>query len=177
MATSFFYTLYYTLIENYDCFTSIEVIFYIIVLPRFISYFLKVFWQTWFLLWGLLWISKPNFYLVQNPPSVPTLPVCWFVAKIKKVQLTIDWHNYGMYNNFFFVSFKQNCCLNWKSCPWLFLCCYLPGYTILGLALGRNHILVKVSHFLEAFFGRRANFCFCVTKAMKQDLLVNWGVW
>lgn len=83
-------------IENQDCFPS-EVICNIIVLPRFISYFLKVFWQTWFLLWSLLWISKPSFYLVQNPPSVPTLPVCWFVAKIRKVQLIIDWHNYGKY--------------------------------------------------------------------------------
>ena len=47
----------------------------------------------------------------------------------------------------------------------------------MGLALGPNHFLTRVSHFIEAFFGRFAGINFCVTKAMSQDLQKNWGVW
>ncbi|EFX88803.1 hypothetical protein DAPPUDRAFT_304651 [Daphnia pulex] len=68
---------------------------FISIFPQFITYFLKTLWQTWFLVWTLFWISKPNFYLVQNPPSIPTLPVCWFIARVNRTQLAIDWHNYG----------------------------------------------------------------------------------
>ncbi|KAI9565178.1 hypothetical protein GHT06_008955 [Daphnia sinensis] len=114
------------------------------ILPKFISYFLKVIWQTCFLAWILLWIPKPNFYLVQNPPSIPTLPICWLIARIRRAQLTIDWHNYG--------------------------------YTIMGLAIGPNHILTRISYHIEALFGRFADLHFCVTKAMSQDLQHNWGV-
>jgi beta-1,4-mannosyltransferase len=47
----------------------------------------------------------------------------------------------------------------------------------MGLTLGPNHVLTRVSHFIEAFFGRFAGINFCVTKAMSQDLHQNWGVW
>ncbi|XP_057372752.1 chitobiosyldiphosphodolichol beta-mannosyltransferase-like [Daphnia carinata] len=114
------------------------------ILPKFISYFLKVIWQTCFLAWILLWIPKPNFYLVQNPPSVPTLPICWLISRLRRSQLIIDWHNYG--------------------------------YTIMGLVIGPNHILTRISYHIEALFGRFANLNFCVTKAMSYDLQQNWGV-
>ena len=32
---------------------------------------------------------------MQNPPSVPTIPVCWLYARLFNVKLIIDWHNYG----------------------------------------------------------------------------------
>ena len=69
---------------------------------KLFSYFLKTFWQTFTLLFTLCWISKPNFILVQNPPSIPTLPVCWFVSWIRRIHLVVDWHNYGtVYSNFY----------------------------------------------------------------------------
>ena len=114
------------------------------VFPRSISYFLKVFWQSLFLVLKLFFIAKPGFILVQNPPSIPTLPVCWFIAKLRGAQLIVDWHNYG--------------------------------YSILALSLGKLHKLVRFSHFLEHFFGRLANYNFCVTQAMCDDLKKNWGV-
>jgi len=146
------------------------------VLPRFITYLIKVLWQTWFLVWTLFWISKPSFYLVQNPPSIPTLPVCWFIARIYRTQLAIDWHNYGMLMEvlqqlYFKVFFSLH--LNNHTIK----CLFFLGYTIMGLTLGPSHFLTRISHFIEAFFGRFAGINMCVTKAMSQDLHKNWGVW
>ena len=38
---------------------------------------------------------RPDFYLVQNPPSIPTLIVVWLVARIQRARFIIDWHNFG----------------------------------------------------------------------------------
>lgn len=65
------------------------------VLPLPIAYPLKVLWQTWFLTITLLLISKPSFILLQNPPSIPAIPVCWFVGRVRGFKLIVDWHNYG----------------------------------------------------------------------------------
>lgn len=65
------------------------------VLPLPIAYTLKVLWQTWFLTITLLLISKPYFILLQNPPSIPAIPVCWFVGRVRGFKLIVDWHNYG----------------------------------------------------------------------------------
>lgn len=84
-----------------------------LVFPRFITYFVKVIWQAWFLASALFWISKPKFVLVQNPPSIPSLPVCWFVTKIRRIHLIVDWHNYGIYSSQPFPKgFFNNLCVN-----------------------------------------------------------------
>lgn len=46
----------------------------------------------------------------------------------------------------------------------------------MGLAIGPNHILTRISYHIEALFGKFANLNFCVTKAMSHDLQQNWGV-
>lgn len=50
------------------------------------------------------------------------------------------------------------------------------GYTILGLALGDVHWVVKIAKRIEEVFGRRSDDSMCVTAAMKADLAQNWGV-
>ncbi|KAK2727758.1 hypothetical protein QYM36_008297 [Artemia franciscana] len=42
-----------------------------------------------------MFISRPSAVLVQNPPSVPMLPVTWLACKVKRCDLIVDWHNYG----------------------------------------------------------------------------------
>uniref|UniRef100_A0A915M7N7 Chitobiosyldiphosphodolichol beta-mannosyltransferase n=1 Tax=Meloidogyne javanica TaxID=6303 RepID=A0A915M7N7_MELJA len=38
--------------------------------------------------------DKNNLLLLQNPPGIPTIFVCYIVAKLKGMFFLIDWHNY-----------------------------------------------------------------------------------
>eukprot|EP01066_Platyproteum_vivax_P011022 Platyproteum_vivax@DN4986_c0_g1_i2.p1 len=40
-------------------------------------------------------IPNLNFVLMQNPPSLPALPVCALVCYLKRAKLIVDFHNYG----------------------------------------------------------------------------------
>ena len=64
-------------------------------LPKMFQYVLKVVWQSAALSWTLLLMPKMGSYLIQNPPSIPTMAVTYVVAKIRSSMLMIDWHNYG----------------------------------------------------------------------------------
>ncbi|XP_077490801.1 ALG1, chitobiosyldiphosphodolichol beta-mannosyltransferase [Amblyomma americanum] len=112
--------------------------------PRLAAYFLKVVWQSLVLFWSMMFLPKPSRVLVQNPPSIPTLPVLWFCCLLRGSALVVDWHNYG--------------------------------YSILALALGPQHLLVRICHWCEKTFGRKAASAFCVSQAMQEDLKSNWGV-
>lgn len=50
------------------------------------------------------------------------------------------------------------------------------AHSIMALAVGDKHILVKVTKALEFFVGRKADVNFCVTNYMKQDLSGNHGI-
>ncbi|CAL4124132.1 unnamed protein product [Meganyctiphanes norvegica] len=112
--------------------------------PSFISYVMKVLWQAVILFFTLIFCSRSKALLLQNPPGVPAIPVCWFYCLITRTKFLIDWHNYG--------------------------------YTILALSLRKGHPLVGIYRMIEFFFGRLANGGLCVSKAMKEDLYINWGV-
>ncbi|KYM94828.1 Chitobiosyldiphosphodolichol beta-mannosyltransferase [Cyphomyrmex costatus] len=63
-------------------------------LPRLFCYIVKVIWQTVNLLWLLLRKRLSDSIITQNPPAIPTIPVCWFYCLLTEAQFTIDWHNY-----------------------------------------------------------------------------------
>ncbi|XP_017699336.2 UDP-glycosyltransferase TURAN isoform X3 [Phoenix dactylifera] len=96
---------------------------------------------VWFL---CLKIPRPDVFVVQNPPSVPTLAAVKLSSWLRRSTFIIDWHNFG--------------------------------YTLLGLSHGRGHIIVKIYHWFEKYFGRMADGSLCVTKAMQHELAQNWGI-
>lgn len=32
---------------------------------------------------------------MQNPPAIPTIPICWLYCIVMNTQFIIDWHNYA----------------------------------------------------------------------------------
>ncbi|XP_060857699.1 chitobiosyldiphosphodolichol beta-mannosyltransferase [Metopolophium dirhodum] len=63
--------------------------------PRTIAFLFKVVWQTLTLFWAILVKRKSDIVLVQNPPAIPTLAVCWFYCLLVNAKFIIDWHNYA----------------------------------------------------------------------------------
>ena len=66
------------------------------LLPGFVNYICKAAFLTVQLFVIIFFkVSCPGFYLVQNPPSIPTLMVVSVVSYLKGASMIIDWHNYG----------------------------------------------------------------------------------
>ncbi|KAG6869042.1 hypothetical protein C0993_004715 [Termitomyces sp. T159_Od127] len=67
------------------------------VLPFILYGPIKVLHQVYSLLFVLLVQlgQSPEFILVQNPPTIPTLAVIWLVGKMTGSKVIIDWHNLG----------------------------------------------------------------------------------
>lgn len=64
-------------------------------LPTVFAHFLKVIWQGFTLFFALLCTLFPDYVLVQNPPAVPALGVCYIFCQIFRAKFVIDWHNYA----------------------------------------------------------------------------------
>lgn len=64
-------------------------------LPGILSYIIKTIVQAILLIYCLAKAEAPHIILVQNPPSIPTLPVIYLYSRIVGAKLIVDWHNYG----------------------------------------------------------------------------------
>ncbi|XP_065354659.1 chitobiosyldiphosphodolichol beta-mannosyltransferase [Calliphora vicina] len=106
----------------------------------------KTFWQTLSLMIALVSIRRPNFLLVQNPPGIPTLVVCYLYCALTRTRFIIDWHNYTY---------------------------TILG---LGMPDGEKSRICRIAKWIEKWFGSKADANFCVTKAMKEDLTDNWNI-
>ncbi|XP_068618517.1 chitobiosyldiphosphodolichol beta-mannosyltransferase [Battus philenor] len=63
--------------------------------PKILQYIMKALWQAISLFLTLLVTGKCEYLLCQNPPAVPTLPICRFYCLITRTKFIVDWHNYG----------------------------------------------------------------------------------
>lgn len=50
------------------------------------------------------------------------------------------------------------------------------AFSIMSMSIPQDHLLLKISKFLERFFGQSSDQNLCVTYAMKEDLLQNWNI-
>eukprot|EP00299_Pterocystis_sp_00344_P015819 c7912_g1_i1.p1 GENE.c7912_g1_i1~~c7912_g1_i1.p1 ORF type:complete len:442 (-),score=87.96 c7912_g1_i1:83-1240(-) len=57
--------------------------------------FIKIFLSVFDLFWACWTVPWPTHFVVQNPPSIPTLAVVWAVSRLRGSKFVIDWHNYG----------------------------------------------------------------------------------
>ena len=67
-------------------------------LPKFLFIFvalIKIITQIFSLSWILFRIPKFRFLILQNPPGIPSMLICWIICKIRGSKFIIDWHNYG----------------------------------------------------------------------------------
>ncbi|KAI0005410.1 glycosyl transferases group 1-domain-containing protein [Russula compacta] len=66
-------------------------------LPFIVFAPIKIAQQVLSLLYTLFWRipHPPEFILVQNPPSIPTLALVWLVGTLRGSKIIIDWHNLG----------------------------------------------------------------------------------
>ncbi|MEW5312867.1 MAG: hypothetical protein WDW38_004467 [Sanguina aurantia] len=95
----------------------------------------------------LLYLPKPRNIIVQNPPAIPTLSLCWLAARRHGARLVIDWHNLG------YTIMRLN----------------------MGKGIARS-VLLPLARTYEHFWGPCGDAHFCVTRAMKEELQANWGV-
>ncbi|KAL0213175.1 hypothetical protein RCL1_006801 [Eukaryota sp. TZLM3-RCL] len=57
--------------------------------------FFKIFFQFFQFFFLLLRLPRPDYLLLQNPPSIPLFLVAVLIKIIRKTRLVIDWHNLG----------------------------------------------------------------------------------
>ncbi|CAI5477188.1 unnamed protein product [Closterium sp. Yama58-4] len=63
---------------------------YLLLLP------IKLVAQVLCFLWVLCVATPPpDFYLLQNPPTIPTFTVVRFAGLVRRASFVIDWHNFG----------------------------------------------------------------------------------
>lgn len=62
---------------------------------KLLNYAFKTVFQALNLLFLLITIRTPHVLMVQNPPAIPSLMVCWIFSKIIGAKFIIDWHNYA----------------------------------------------------------------------------------
>ncbi|XP_071534698.1 chitobiosyldiphosphodolichol beta-mannosyltransferase [Panulirus ornatus] len=64
-------------------------------LPKLITFIFKVLWQAIILFFTLVTGPRSKKLLLQNPPGVPAMPVCWLYCFLTRSKFIVDWHNYG----------------------------------------------------------------------------------
>ncbi|XP_030753720.1 chitobiosyldiphosphodolichol beta-mannosyltransferase [Sitophilus oryzae] len=113
---------------------------------RSVNYIFKTIFQALNLLFLLFTIRSPSVLMVQNPPAIPSLVVCWLFCRVKRAKFIIDWHNYA------------------------------HTIMALNVQSDKKNKFVKWTEKCEAFAGARADHNFCVTNEMKNDLLTRWNI-
>uniref|UniRef100_A0A8R1IQ68 Chitobiosyldiphosphodolichol beta-mannosyltransferase n=1 Tax=Caenorhabditis japonica TaxID=281687 RepID=A0A8R1IQ68_CAEJA len=66
-------------------------------LPAAVQLPVKFVWNVFTLFFTLFFRTSHldlRVILMQNPPGLPTMLVCYLISRLKTARLTVDWHNY-----------------------------------------------------------------------------------
>jgi beta-1,4-mannosyltransferase len=116
-------------------------------LPTLIGLLLKAVFQFLAMLWLMLFkLPTPQAILMQNPPAIPSMLVCWVAAKRHGASWIIDWHNFA-------YSIMQ---LKYARHGWLIA--LAKGFEKLMGCQAQQHFCVTAAmkQFLESEFGLSA---------------------
>ena len=88
-------------------------------LPRILRLLVKAVWQLCVLTWHMLATRpRPSLVLLQVPPAIPIMAVCWVTCWWHGAAWVNDWHNFGytlmglsMGQRHWLVSWVQSCLL------------------------------------------------------------------
>uniref|UniRef100_A0A0K0F080 Beta-1,4-mannosyltransferase n=1 Tax=Strongyloides venezuelensis TaxID=75913 RepID=A0A0K0F080_STRVS len=149
--------------------------FIVTKVPTSLSLFLKFVWTGIILLFTLIFRTSlwSTFILIQNPPGLPVMAVCYLVAKLKGAYFIVDWHNY----TWSILDHKYSCKKNNDKKEVINNKNQLINEEE-TIMCNNTYIrkLIKGTQWYEGFFGRRAHFNLCVSKCMKKDLEGKWSV-
>ncbi|CAD5222080.1 unnamed protein product [Bursaphelenchus xylophilus] len=125
-------------------------------LPGPILLLFKFIFMSFALLWGLLFKCRwcTSLIILQNPPGIPTMLICYAISVLKRAALATDWHNYTH------TILAQN----------------FPKRTSNSFKRRLEDCFVNWAHKWEGFFGRHSNISVCVSNAMRKDLKKRWGI-
>ena len=158
-------------------------------LPGILKLVLKVLHQLLAMLWIMLWkLPAPSNILMQNPPCIPTMVLCWWVIDEGWLRLRPwtqldsalsswkekerpDHHGIRLLDVLTCrIAAKRHgakMVIDWHNF----------GYSIMALKRPEQSLIVRLARAHEAAWGRRADKNFCVTRAMQQELAgPRWGV-
>lgn len=127
-----------------------------------------------------------HLHLMTEPPNFQK-----YIPRLAAYVLKVVWQSLALFLSLMFLHKPSHVLVQnppaIPTLPVLWFCCLLKGsalvvdwhnygYSILGLTLGPAHPLVRICHWCERTFGRKASNAFCVSQAMQQDLASNWSV-
>ncbi|CCD22945.1 chitobiosyldiphosphodolichol beta-1,4 mannosyltransferase NDAI_0A07910 [Naumovozyma dairenensis CBS 421] len=107
---------------------------------------MKVLGQVWTIAQQFWELRGSDYILVQNPPSIPILPLAVIYSTCTRCKLIIDWHNLAY--SILQLKFNGNF----------------------------YHPLVLVSFMVEWFFSKFADYNLTVTEAMREYLIKNFNL-
>ncbi|KAI6176750.1 Chitobiosyldiphosphodolichol beta-mannosyltransferase [Aphelenchoides bicaudatus] len=120
--------------------------------PRILQLALKLVFMLVTLLWTLIFCTsfKISILLLQNPPGIPSMLICFLISRLKGASLVVDWHNYSY--SMIQQSFSKKQVGSFSK------------------------ICTDIAYSLEGFSGRLADHNICVSNTMREDLKDRWEI-
>ncbi|KAI6188618.1 Chitobiosyldiphosphodolichol beta-mannosyltransferase [Aphelenchoides besseyi] len=99
---------------------------------------------------------RSSLVLMQNPPGIPTMLICYLVSRFKSATFIIDWHNYT------YTILQQTHSTGQQNSQ--------------RAPKSDKNSIIRFAHWWEGFFGSLADWNICVSNMMRNDLKTRWNI-